>query len=238
MSMVVRRYAQKWVSGVVMAAGLMMASTGQVQAGMTDDLMDTTKHPVSVTMAMQADSFFGFNPAIYGTYGLTDNVALAFSVTYWTAISGIGVHNNNPWLETDMGLNLTFLDKRLSITPMLGFVHGQLLSSRGGFFSNADGSTNERTTAFEGIVPSLTMNYSDDRFEGEFYLGYYKAIREEGGKAGQPGASTCTQVGSNDPNCLQTSGRGVGGRGSWDFLHYWANVGLSLIHISEPTRPY
>ena len=107
------------VVGTLLGISGLILSPGVSQAGMTDDLMDTTKHPVSVTMAMQADSFFGFNPAIYGTYGLTDNVALAFSVTYWTAISGIGVHNNNPWLETDMGLNLTFLDKRLSITCLL-----------------------------------------------------------------------------------------------------------------------
>lgn len=210
--------------------GLLCAwGAAPAKAGMTDDLMDTTKHPVSVTMAMQADSFFGFNPSIYGTYGLTENVALAFNITYWTAISGLGVHNNTPWLETDMGVNLTFLDKRLSITPMIGFVHGQLLSSRGGFFSNGDGSTNERTTAFEGVVPNLTMNYLDDRFEGEFYIGYYKAIREEGGKAGQPGAASCTQVGNTgDPNCLNTSGRGVGGRGSWDFLHWWASAGYRV----------
>ena len=57
----------------------------------TESLMDTKKHPVSVTMALQADSFFGFNPQVYGTYGLTDNVALAFNFTYWTMISGIGV---------------------------------------------------------------------------------------------------------------------------------------------------
>lgn len=33
-----------------------------------DSLMDTTKHPVSVTMAMQADSFFGFNPGAAQDY--------------------------------------------------------------------------------------------------------------------------------------------------------------------------
>lgn len=194
-------------------------------AGMTDDLMDAKKHPVSVTMAMQADSFFGFNPQIYGTYGLTDNIALAFNVTYWTMISGVGVHDNNPWLETDVGVNLTFLDKRLSVTPMIGFVHGQLLSSRGGFFPNGGGSVNERTTAFEGAVPNITINYLDDRFEGEFYLGYYKAIRSEGGDPGA--ATTCTVIG--DPgggNCL---GPNQGGnRGTWDFLHYWANAGYRL----------
>lgn len=217
------RHFGKWVFGFMLGASALALPTSYAQAE-TDDLMDTTKHPVSVTMAMQADSFFGFNPAIYGTYGLTKDVALAFNVTYWTNISGIGVHNANTWLETDMGLNLTFLDKRLSVTPMIGFVHGMLLSSRGGFFSNGDGAPNERTTAFEGIVPSLTMNYLDDRFEGEFYMGYYKAIREEGGKAGGPRQS-CSDVGSSDPNCLNTAARGVGGRGSWDFLHYWVSAG-------------
>lgn len=185
-----------------------------------DDLMDTKKHPVSVTMALQADSFFGFNPSVYGTYGLTENIALAFNFTYWTQISGIGVHDNNPWLETDIGLNFTFLDKRLSITPMIGFVHGQLLSSRGGFFPNGGGSVNERTTAFEGAVPNITMNYMDERFEGEFYMGYYKAIRSEGGSPSDPGL-VCTAAVCLGPN------QG-GGRGTWDFLHWWTNAGYRL----------
>ena len=40
---------------------------------------------------------------------------------------------------------------------------------------------NRRTTAFERAMPNVTMNYLDNRFEGEFYLGYYKVIRSEGG---------------------------------------------------------
>lgn len=217
-----RRSAQGLLWGLVIAAGVLLVPAGQVRAGMTDDLMDTTKHPVSVTMAMQADSFFGFNPSIYGTYGLTDNVALAFNFTYWTMISGVGVHDANPWLETDIGLNLTFLDKRLSITPMIGFVHGQLLSSRGGFFPNGGGSVNERTTAFEGAVPNLTMNYLDNNFEGEFYLGYYKAIRSEGGSPSDPGPN----CGAGAANCLGP--QAGGGRGTWDFLHWWANAGYRV----------
>ncbi|HJU06259.1 MAG TPA: DUF6733 family protein [Nitrospiraceae bacterium] len=190
----------------------------------TESLMDTKKHPVSVTMALQADSFFGFNPQVYGTYGLTDNVALAFNFTYWTMISGIGVHDNNPWLETDVGLSLTFLDKRLAITPMIGFVHGQLLSSRGGFFPNGAGSVNERTTAFEGAVPNITMNYIDNRFESEFYMGYYKAIRSEGGSPS--GTVNCPPVGTGGGNCLGAIE--AGGRGTWDFLHYWVNAGYRV----------
>ena len=118
MNMLVGRKVRTWVLGLALLAGGGGGALGEAQAGTTDDLMDTTKHPVSVTMAMQADSFFGFNPSIYGTYGLTDNIALAFNFTYWTMINGVGVHDNAPWLETDMGLNFTFLDKRLSVTPM------------------------------------------------------------------------------------------------------------------------
>ena len=70
-----------------------------------------------------------------------------------------------------MGLNFTFLDKRLSVTPMIGFVHGSLLSSRGGFFPNGGGSVNERTTAFEGAVPNIIANYIDDRFRGRVLPG-------------------------------------------------------------------
>ena len=79
--------------------------------------------------------------------------------------------------------------------------------------SNGGGSVNERTTAFEGAVPNIIANYIDDRFEGEFYLGYYKAIRSEGGSGGG-GATGCS--GLVDTNCLGTSQ--TGGRGTWDFL--------------------
>ncbi|MDF2457890.1 MAG: uncharacterized protein K0S79_306 [Nitrospira sp.] len=183
--------------------------------------------PLAVTMALQGDSFFGFNPSVYGTYKMSEDFAIAFNATWWTDISGLGVHDSNMWVETDLGVNLTFLQKRLSITPMIGFVHGMLLSSRGGTFPNGDGSRNERTTAFEGVVPNITMNWLSDKFEGEFYAGYYKSIREEGGKAGEAGANPCTQVGTAELSCLSAQ-RGLGGRGSWDFLHYWVNAGYRV----------
>lgn len=225
----------RWTKGLliwlVLAVTLLVGSHGQAQdvevlpqQTKTDSLMDTTKHPVWVTMALQADSFFGFNPSIYGTYGLTKNLALAFNFTYWTDIQGLGVHDSNPWLELDMGVNLKLLDDRLSITPMIGFVHGQLLSSRGGFFPNGGGSVNERSTAFEGAVPNITMNYLDSRFEGEFYMGYYKAIRSEGGSPGGP--VDCLNPGVGGANCLGPNQAGA--RGTWDFLHYWVNAGYRL----------
>ena len=58
MNMLVGRKARTWVLGLALLAGGGGGALGEAQAGTTDDLMDTTKHPVSVTMAMQADSFF------------------------------------------------------------------------------------------------------------------------------------------------------------------------------------
>ena len=80
--MLVGRRVWAWVVAVTLIASGWGGTLGEARAGeigtidpakkiTTDDLMDTTKHPVSVTMAMQADSFFGFNPSIYGTYGLS-----------------------------------------------------------------------------------------------------------------------------------------------------------------------
>lgn len=183
--------------------------------------------PASVTMALQADSFFGFNPSVYGTYRLREDFAIAWNFTYWNNVSGLGVHDANTWLETDLGVNLTYLNKQLSVTPMIGFVHGMLLSSRGGFFPNGAGSANERTTAFEGIVPSITANWLSEKVEGEFYAGWYKSIREEGGKP--TGQTTCTDVGTDGGNCLGAA-RG-GARGSWDFLHWWGNAGYRVNDI-------
>ena len=71
----------------------------------------------------------------------------------------------------------------------------------GGYRRSRGGSANERTTAFEGAVPNLTVNYIDKYVEGEFYLGYYKAIRSEGGSPNDP-ATACTPIGGSGGNCL------------------------------------
>lgn len=209
-----------WVLGLVAIMVVALAVPGFAQ-----DKAKQEENPASVNLVMQGDSFFGFNPAVAGTYKLSNDLAIAFQAIWWTDISGLGVHDANTWLETDLGVNLTFLNKQLSVTPMLGFVHGMLLSSRGGVFPNGDGSRNERTTAFEGIVPQVTLNWLSDKLEGEFYMGWYKGIREEGGSSGDGGANACSAIGS--PDC-DTAARGNGGRGRWDFLHYWANAGYRV----------
>lgn len=50
----------------------------------------------------------------------------------------------------------------------------------------------------DGIVPNLTVNLGTDLLEGQFYLGYYAAFRDN------------TQTGQSTNN----------------YLHYWLNLGL------------
>ena len=178
--------------------------------------------PATVTMSLNADSFFGFYPAVYGTYQLREDFAIAWNLIYWTMTSGVGSGNNNPWLQTDVGVNLTYFDKRLSVTPMFGFTHGMYMSSRGGFFPStgepAGGvggeGVNQRGSLFEGYQPTILTNWLSEKFEGEFYGAYYAALRQEGGV---PSASHPTGT--------------PGARGSWDFLYWWGNAGYRINDI-------
>lgn len=45
MNMLVGRKARTWVLGLALLAGVGGGALGEAQAGATDDLMDTTKHP-------------------------------------------------------------------------------------------------------------------------------------------------------------------------------------------------
>ena len=45
MNMLVGRKARTWVLGLALLAGGGGGALGEAQAGTTDDLMDTTKHP-------------------------------------------------------------------------------------------------------------------------------------------------------------------------------------------------
>jgi hypothetical protein len=67
------------------------------------------------------------------------------------------------------------------------------------------------------------MNYLDNRFEGEFYLWYYKAILSEGG-SGSEGAINCDHPGGM--NRLRPAR--VADRSISDCLHYWLSAGVRV----------
>ena len=98
-----------------------------------------------------------------------------FQLPNRTMISRVGIHAmRHGWKR--MWLDLTFLEKRLSITPMIG-LHGR--SCRVDTFRTAEEVWTDAPPRSKRSMPNVTMNYLDNRFEGEFYLGYYKVFERK-----------------------------------------------------------
>jgi hypothetical protein len=132
--------------------------------------------PSSFTVVLNQDNFFGFYPTFAGSYtpDKARNVDFAFYGTLWTIPAfnvGGAANGANLWTEFGVGARFRLADDRLAIKPQLGITHGSLLSG-----APTGGSPN----VLDGIVPSLTVNYADERTEGEVYAGYYRAAREVG----------------------------------------------------------
>lgn len=117
---------------------------------------------VSMTLSLNADSFFGLNPMASGAYNFSDNTAFTFYGIQWGAGTGAGW---GQWTEFGVGISQQIGD--LNINPMIGFTKGSLLSSGAG----------ERGIIGDGIVPNLTANYNNDKLEGQIYAGYYAPLR-------------------------------------------------------------
>ncbi|MEK6476449.1 DUF6733 family protein [Catalinimonas sp. 4WD22] len=144
---------------------------------------DEDESKLSVGVALNLDAFFGFYPSLVGGYELNDNLDFTFYGIQWGAGTGSAWGN---WTEFGVGLNYSL--GNLDINPQLGFTMGSLLSS----------GAAQPGVIGDGIVPNLTMNYGDDMFEGQFYLGYYGALRDE------------TAAGQSTNN----------------YMHYWLNAGV------------
>jgi hypothetical protein len=128
------------------------------------------KRSESFTVVLNQDSFFGFYPTFNALIPVSDTVDLSVYGILWTtsdfSTNGGG---GNLWTEFGIGANFHLMDGALTVKPQFGILNGALLS--GGAAGGTGGNV------FDGVVPNLTMNYSDDAFEAEFYGGYYAAVR-------------------------------------------------------------
>lgn len=125
----------------------------------------------SFTVVLNQDSFFGFYPTFNALIPVSDKMDLSVYGILWTTAdfsSGAG-QGRDLWTEFGIGVNIYAMDGNLTIKPQIGITNGFLLSQ--GTDDGVGGNV------FDGVVPSLTMNYSDDSFEAEFYGGYYAAVR-------------------------------------------------------------
>lgn len=140
---------------------------------------------VDVDLSLNLDAFFGFNPMMTISYALSETDAFTAYGIQWGAGTGSAW---GQWTEFGVGYNKSLGD--FDINPQLGFTMGSLLSS---------GAAQEGIIG-EGIVPNLTVGYDSESFEGEFYFGYYAALRDN------------TQAGEATNN----------------YVHYWANLGYKV----------
>jgi hypothetical protein len=154
------------------------------------------KREASYTVTLNQDSFFGFAPSFAGAIPVSETADFTFYGIFWTRPSFNLVGGNNGdglWTEFGVGMNFNLMDGDLKVKPQIGLTNGSLLS---GGAQGAGGPEGARFA--DGIVPSLTVNYSGDKFEGELYAGYYAALRQR-----------------NDAAAL-------------DYLHIWVNGGYKF----------
>lgn len=166
---------------------------------LAQDAMGPQKREATYTVALNQDAFFGFNPSFSGAVPVSETTDFTFYGIFWTRpsfnLAGTGFTDigGGLWTEFGVGVNFNLMDGALKVKPQIGITNGSLLS--GG--AQVAGATVGARFA-DGIVPSLTVNYSDDKFESELYAGYYAALRQR-----------------NDAAAL-------------DFLHIWVNGGYKF----------
>jgi hypothetical protein len=155
------------------------------------------------SVVLNQDAFFGFYPTFNGLIPVSENVDLSFYGILWTtpsfsstALAGGDPSGNDLWTEFGIGANFILAGGKLQVKPQIGLTNGALLS--GGVLDEDEDPTGTGSNFADGIVPSLTVNYSDDSFEAEYYGGYYAALRNR-----------------NDDAAL-------------DFLHTWINAGYKF----------
>ena len=138
---------------------------------------------LSMGLSLNHDAFFGFNPMMTASYAISDTDAFTAYGIQWGAGTASAWAN---WTEFGIGYNKTL--GAFNINPQLGFTMGSLLSS----------GAAQPGVIGDGIVPNLTVNLGTDKLEGQFYFGYYAALRNE------------TTAGQSTNN----------------YIHYWLNLGV------------
>lgn len=146
----------------------MPAESSAAQVLLSEATREEKSNRFSANLTLSQDSFFGFYPILNGYYDVTDRVQFSFYGQLWTtpSFSVGGSGGSGLWTEIGIGMNFKLLDGKFSFNPQIAALNGVLLSGA------------SQPQAFEGIVPTITLNHSGDRTEGQAYVGYYLATRQ------------------------------------------------------------
>ena len=137
--------------------GSLLVSTALVCSySSTANAQDTADGDYSLSVLLNSDTFFGFNPAFYGSYNIAEGSDFTFYGIQWSGGTGMNWGN---WTEFGVGWAWTVGDWK--INPQLGVLNGNLLSA------------NDTPEGLEGIVPNLTVIGDGSNWMFEFYSGYY-----------------------------------------------------------------
>ncbi|WP_298286488.1 DUF6733 family protein [Novosphingobium sp.] len=181
------------IAPVTMQSVAKADSIALAQAGSGGGGAGSTSRSPTYTVTLNQDSFFGFNPSFNGLIPVSDTMDVSFYGTFWTKPAfGLGQGNTGDdlWTEFGVGVNFNLMDGKLKVKPQIGITNGSLLSG-----GEIVGGATRGARFLDGVVPSLTVNYSDATFEAEYYGGYYAALRQRNGNAALDFAHTWLNFG-------------------------------------------
>jgi hypothetical protein len=114
---------------------------------------EETKTPTSLIISLNQDPAFGFYPMFWGSYGLSEKIALTTYGIFWTQDALAGKNGGlNLLTEIGVGVNFTLLDGALNINPAIGLGNGNFQSGGG------------RAIVGDNIVPQVGITYTNGDF--------------------------------------------------------------------------
>lgn len=157
----------------LLVVGLLSLPVSQASAQETKKEFD----PLSVTVSLNQDKFFGFYPIINGTYYLRQDFGFAFGSTLYQRLANPRPDWSNPWTWVYAGIHKTFLDGTLVIRPQVGFTNGQVnscgapqLGSNGGCKANV----------FDAFLFLLQSHYAGEMLDADLYFVLVEDVRTQG----------------------------------------------------------
>lgn len=160
---------------VAIVMGLLVGFGALLSPALADD---KPFDPVSVTLSINQDKFFGFYPIIQGTYYLRKDLGVAWGSTLYQKFGQhAGADFSSPWTWVYAGLHKSFMDGKLTFRPQFGFTNGMIQSSGAGQMGAAGG---QPAIVGMGILGMIQSHYAGEMLDWDFYFLWLQDLRHIG----------------------------------------------------------